>query len=311
MAGKASTKNAALSKEDKALFTAAKRKSAKSLDASIAAGASLAARDEQGFTALHLVSREHELGLALHLVARGADPWAGSYGPADGFRPISFFGPEEAAQLAAAAAQVGIISPEGERLVVLATLPERGVVTYERYPDFPDGSNASALRKVLRAGGEVSGLWPAGAKLAPSKFRDPSDVALRDLLEGGPTGFLVSAALAEHLRALAANGVVPVESFELLPIALLDEGGAMPEERFALHVRAQPALELSRAFPKYNLINKAQVDDVAVHALRLEDVAQLVLFRAAEYPEPVFIARALLDELSTRFSGLSMRPLRR
>ena len=311
MAGKATSKKPALSKENMALFTAAKRKSTKSLDAAIAAGASLAARDEQGFTVLHLVSRDHELGLALHLVARGADPWAGSYGPADGFRPIGFFGPEEAAQLAAAAAQVGISSPESERLVVLTTMPERGVVFFERFADFPDGGDGAVLRKALRAGDSVASLWPAGARLAPSKFRGPEDVALRDLLDGGATGFLVSAALADQLRTLAIRGEVPLDNFELLPIALLDDGGAVREERFALHVRAQPALDLDRAFPKYNLINKTSVDDVAVHALRAETTAQLVLFRAEEHPAPVFIARSLLGELSTSFSGLSMHPLRR
>lgn len=296
-------KKAALSKEDKALFTAAKRKSAKAMDAAIDEGASLAARDEQGFTALHLVSREHDLALALHLVARGADPWAGSYGPADGFRPIGFFGPEEADQLAAAARKSGLVSPETEPLGVLTTLPERGVIHFERHTTFLASSEGTALRKAVRDGRPAASLWPGDTQLAPGKFRDAEDVQLRDLLAGGPTGLLISKALAEKLGALAAA------TFELLPVALLDDAGALREERFALHVLAVPALELERAFPKHNPINAAQIDDVAVHALRTE-AKELTLFRATEHAAPVFIARALAAEL-TAFSGVDVRSLRR
>lgn len=300
-------KRVALSKEDKALFTAAKRKSAKALDAALEAGGSLAARDEQGFTALHLVAREHDLALALHLVARGADPWAGSYGTADGFRPIGFFGPDEAAQLAAAALERGLVSPETERLGVLATAPERGVIHFERQMAFLLSADGTALRKALRAGLPAASMWQPDAQLAPGKFRDPDDVQLRDLLDGGPTGFLVSPPLAERLTEQL--GPRAVETFELLPVTLLDDAGAPREARFALHVLAVPALELERAFPKHNLINAAQIDDVAVHALRPE-ATELTLFRAAEYAAPVFIARALAAELAA-FSGIHVRSLRR
>lgn len=302
----------ALSKEDKALFTAAKRKSIKSLDAALDAGADLTARDEQGFTALHLVAREHELPLALHLVSRGADPWAGSYGPADGFRPIHFFDPGEAKQLAAAAARRGIVAPEAHRLSVLTTLPERRVVTFEAHPTLPDAPDATELRKALRAGTPAAPLWPAAASLSPSKFRDPADVELRDLLLGGPTGFLVSAALAEHLTSWRAGALTTGEAgaIELLPVALLDDAGAPRESRFALHVLSVPALDLSRAFPKHNLINHATIDDVAAHALLPAATDKLHLFRAAEHPKPVFLSRELTNALS-RFTGVSTFSLRR
>lgn len=296
-------KRAAMSKEDKALFTAAKRKSARSLDAALDAGASLAARDEYGFTVLHLVSSEHNLALALHLVARGADPWAGSYGTADGHRPIGFFGPEEAEQLAAAALERGLASPETERLGVLATTPERGVISYGRHTTFLLSDEGRGLRKALRAGHPAAALWPRDTQLEPSKFLEPQDVQLRDLLEGGPTHFLVSTALAERLTALVPG------TFELLPVTLLDAAGAPREERFALHVLAVPALELERAFPKHNMINAAQIDDVAVHALRPE-AKGLTLFRAAEHGAPVFLARTLAAELAA-FSGIHVRSLRR
>jgi hypothetical protein len=296
------------SRETKALLAAARRSNARGLDAALDAGASLAGRDEQGFTALHIVSRAHQLPLALQLVARGGDPWAGSYGPADGFRPIGFFGPEDAAQLAAAAEARGLPSPRTERLAVLCVQPERRVVTFETHPSYPGGADADQLRAALRAGADVASAWPADVSVAPGKFRSPEDVELRDLLEGGPTGFLVSDALATALTTW--RGGLLQGAFQLLPVVLLDEAGRARERRSALHVLAVPALDLSPCFPKANLVNRKLVSDVAAHAFRPGATDGLHLFRAAEYPPPVFVSRELAAACAG-FSGVATRDLRR
>jgi hypothetical protein len=282
---------------DKALLTAARRRSRKGIEAAIQNGASVSARDQHGQTALHLVATKHDLDLAIFMVRLGFDPWAGSY--MEGISPpISFFG-DDGGALAKAAADVGIIPADQEPFAVLYAQPAVGYASFDSsFLGLPSGAEWMSLVKAMRNGEPIGARWPQAVRAA---CMEDETGKLFDAVEAGEF-ILISEPLAK---------IMPVDEVELLPITLLDaEGNSRPEPYFLLHGLAVDALDLTRCYPKYNMINKKSIDDVAAYVLRRDAVKERSIFRVVHKSYTIFVTRSFATELA-KWGGVKIGMIRR
>ena len=261
------------------------------VDAAIARGASLSARDSDGWGPLALAcigadgSTVRLFEFCRALVERGADPWATRYGyshPGDLFRmpqcadPERFYFDESERQaLAETATRAGVVHPDESPW---RTLEATGGTRFER-PDFVADLKTKCWAK----------RWPGPSK---ARYRMESEGELHDFCRGN----IVSERLAQ---ALEGN-----PDIELLPISILDPRGKPRKGRYFLlrSTRSVDCLVLDSCFPKWRrFLGEAPfVEDVAAFVIDPSKVEGRRLFTISNTGDfsPFIVTRALAAELS-------------
>lgn len=279
------------SRADRDLWAAAGGADRPAIEKALAAGASLSSRGNHGMSALMMVAMKHDAELCKWLVAKGADPWAGSFG--DAWDIFYFCGPEDKAKLEAHAAKHGIPHPEND--------PYR-VLEIERMPNGASFEKLTELDLELDDGVSIAAQWPADVKLvmeAPKK-----DNKLYDVLTLGYDTPLVSERVAEVLR--------PLGNVELLPVTLLDHAKKVrPEKYFLMNPLVKDCLVIEKCFPQWNHIDPESASHVAALVIDPARTDGAQIFRPAVLnSRPTIVTKELAKRLEP-FTGVRIRYLPR
>ncbi len=277
------------SRADRDLWKAAEKADKKGIEKALAAGASLMSRGDHGSTALTMVAQEHDVGLCTFLIAKGADPWAGSHGESNA---MYFFGDEEKAKLEAAAAKAGIVHPDKDAYRELSVARMPSCATFE--------SPETDLE--LDDGESIAAKWPAGIAVkmeAPKK-----DNKLYDMLRVKYDNAVVSEALAAVLRG--------DPNIELLPVTLVDHAGKpRPEKYFYLNPLAVDCLAIEKCFPQWNHIDPDSASEVAAYVIDPARVGTRTMFRPTIVnSRPMIVTRELAEQIKG-FTGVGIGYLKR
>ena len=279
------------SRADRDLWKAAEAADKKGVDKALAAGANLHSRGKHGETALMMVAGNHDVDLCKHLIAKGADPWAGCQLDANDI--FYCFGDDDKATLEKAAAKAGIPHPENDPYRLLET---------ERMPKGATFVKHSEIDLELDDGEPVANNWPADARLimeSPKK-----DNKLYDFTRLKYRTPLVSEAMAEVLRGLP--------NVELLPVTILDHAKKVrPEKYFILNPLAKHCLVVENCFPSWNHIDPDSASEVAALVIDPVRTDGAQMFRPTILnSRPTIITKELAEKLKG-FSGVRIRYLPR
>ena len=277
------------SRADRDLWAAAAKVDKKGIEKALVAGASLHSRGDHGSTALAMVAQEHDVGLCTFLIAKGADPWAGSHGESNA---MYFFGDEDKAKLEAAAAKAGIVHPDKDAYRELSIARQPSCATFD----------APETDLEIDDGASIAAKWPAGITLqmeAPKK-----DNKLYDMLRVKYDNAVVSEALAAVLRG--------DPNIELLPVTLIDHAGKpRPEKYFYLNPLAVDCLAIEKCFPQWNHIDPDSASEVAAFVIDPARVGERTMFRPTIVnSRPMIVTRELAEKIKG-FTGVGISYLKR
>jgi len=238
-----------------------------------------------------MVAKSHDLDLCKHLIAKGADPWAGSELDANDI--FYFMGDDDRKTLEKAAAKAGIPHPEDDpyRLLEVERMPHGA--TFEKHTE---------IDLELDDGEPIADKWPADVKLimeAPKK-----DNKLYDLTRLKYDVPVVSEKVAEVLRGLS--------NVELLPVTLLDHAKKVrPEKYFILNPLAKHCLVIEKCYPSWNHINPDSASGVAALVIDPVRTDGAQMFRPdIVNSRPTIVTKELAEKLKG-FSGVRIRYLPR
>jgi hypothetical protein len=280
---------------DRELWRAAVKRDKEGIDNALAAGAEIMSRDEDGRHALMMIERytKKDIELCKHLIAKGADPWAGShrYNGLIGFVEQAESDPAPIIkELEAAAKQAGIRHPDGD--------PYREL-TFGR-----TSSNAAHFKPLegleyFHAGESLAAKWPADHHCqmqAPKR-----ENTLYDFVRAGYDEMLVSEKVAEHLRGDS--------NIELLPVTLLDHAKKVREKYYYLNPLVIDCLVIDKCSAKWS--DPDSVEEVAAFVIDPARVGTAAMFRTP-YPnhKPTIITRELADKLKS-FPEIEIKYLKR
>lgn len=277
------------SRANRDLWKAAAAADRKGIEKALAAGAVLQARGDHGSTALTMVAQQHDVGLCTFLIAKGADPWAGSHGESNA---MYFFGDEDKAKLEAAAAKAGIVHPDKDAYRELSVGRMPSCANFE----------APETDLEIEDGEAIAAKWPASMALqmeAPKK-----DSKLYDMLRVGYDNAVVSEALAAVLRG--------DPNIELLPVTLVDHAGkTRPEKYFYLNPLAVDCLVIEKCFPQWNHIDPDSASEVAAYVIDPVRVGARTMFRPTIVnSRPIIVTREVAEKIKG-FSGVRIGYLKR
>ena len=283
------------SRADRDLWKAAEEADRKGIDKALAAGADLHSRGEHGKSALMMVAGNHDMDLIKHLIAKGADPWAGCHLDANDI--FYFLGEDDRPMVAKLAEKAGIRSPEHDpyRLLQRAWRSDiKNAATFEKHSgELPDD---------LDEGISLVDKWPADVKLimaAPKKDNKLYDFATYDY--DTP---LVSENIAAVLRGLP--------NIELLPVTILDHAKKVrPEKYYLLNPLAKDCLVIEKCFPSWNHINRDSATSCAALVVDPARTDGAQMFRPAILNKrPLIVTKELAAKLEG-FSGVRIQYLPR
>ena len=280
------------SRANRDLWKAAEAANRKGIEKALAAGASLNSRGDQGESALMMVAGNHDVGLCKHLIAKGADPWAGSY--LDAKDIFYFFGKgAESEALEAAAAQAGITHPEHD--------PYRAL-DVEHMPSGATFELQTELDLELDDGVPLADTWPSNVKLIMEPPK--KDNKLYDVMRLKYDVPVVSERVAEVLRDVA--------NVELLPVTLLDHAKKpRPEKYFIMNPLAKDCLVIGKCHPQWNHINNDSVLHVAAMVIDPARTGGAQMFRPDRLnTRPTILTKELAEKLKD-FGGARIRYLPR
>jgi hypothetical protein len=279
------------SRADRDLLKAAEEADKKGIDKALKAGASLSARGDHGDSALLLVAGNHDVDLCKYLIAKGADPWAGSYGDATDI--FYFLGDDDRPALEKAAAKAGIRHPDNDpyRELEIARMPSGA--TFELVTE---------LGLDLDDGDPLAAKWPREVKVmmeAPKK-----DNKLYDVTRVGYRTPLVSEKVAEVLRG--------VDNVELLPVTILDHAKKVrPEKYYLLNALAKDCLVIEKCHPQWNHIDPDSASHVAALVIDPARTGGAQIFRPTILnSRPTIVTKELAAKLAG-FSGVRIAYLPR
>ncbi|MEO7093922.1 MAG: hypothetical protein ABI175_11770, partial [Polyangiales bacterium] len=277
------------SRANRDLWAAAEKADKKGIEKALAAGAELHSRGDHGEPALSMVAMKHDVGLCTFLIAKGADPWAGSHGESNAFY---FFGDEDKAKLEAAAAKAGITHPDKDRYRELSVQRMPSCATF----DWPETD------LELDDGESIAAKWPAEMKV---QMQPPKkDNKLYDMLRVKYDNAVVSEKLAEVLRG--------DQNIELLPVTLVDHAGKpRPEKYFYLNPLAVDCLEIEKCFPQWNHIDPDSVSELSAYVIDPQRVGTRTMFRPTIVnSRPMIVTREVAEKIKG-FTGVGISYLKR
>jgi hypothetical protein len=282
---------------DRQLWRAAAKRDREGIDKALAAGAAIMSRDEDGRHALLMLepySKNH-IGLWQHLIAKGADPWAGSH-RVNGLIAVlrealsTQDAREVVPELEAAAQRAGIPHPDGD--------------PYRELALGRTSSNAAHFKPLedlayFHAGQSLAAKWPADHRcvMQPPK----REHTLYDVVRAGYDEMLVSEKVAEHLRG--------DPNIELLPVTLLDHAKKVTATYYYLNPLVIDCLVIDKCFPRWS--DPGSADELAAYAIDPAKVGTAQMFRPP-YPndQPTIITRVLAEKLKA-FSEIEIKYLKR
>jgi len=275
---------------NRALWAAVEAGDRDAIDRALADGAEINARGEHGQPAVTMAAFKHDQELVLHLISKGADPWAGSFGEGDVFY---FCGDE--AKFSEAAVRAGIKHIDEEPYRILAVQREAKCTSVKPADtglglDFDDGVRLAAT-------------WPAGMKLQmqpPKKDNKlyPMTRALYDCA-------IVDESIAELLRE---HG----ETCELLPVTVVDhDGKARPEHYWFLNPIAIDCLDIAKCHPQWNHIDDDSASEVAAMVIDPAKTGGAQIFRPTILnSRPMIVTKELAAKLAGK-PGVRIEHLKR
>ena len=290
------------SRADRALWAAAEEGDRAAIEAALEAGASLAARDDMGQTALGLAAGTHDVELCTWLIERGADPWAGSY--LDSNEGIfGYFTDDERPIFEAAAAKAGLRHIRDEPWRIIRASREARGATLSRLArplaHFPvPSSDVHGARGGRASDGELAAEMTV--QMEPPK----RDNRLCDVHAVGDD-LLVGERVAQELRTLA--GV------ELLPVTVLDHAKQPCGDRYyVVKPTTIDCLNIERCLPQWNLIDDSSFDEIAAIVIDATRVGDVQVFRCTGYTEAIVVAREVAERLTSMgVTGLRVLAIKR
>ena len=277
------------SRADRDLWTAATAGDKKGIEKALAAGASVHARGDHGATALTMVAMTHDLELCTLLIAKGADPWAGSHGESNA---MYCFAPDGKTVLETAAAKAGIIHPDKDPYREFSVQRMPRCATFE----------TPETDLELDDGEPIAAKWPATVKVAMEPPK--KDDKLYDVMRVKYDNAVVSEKVAAVLRGQP--------NIELLPVTLVDHGGKPRAEKyFFLNPLAIDCLVIESCHVQWNHIDPDSASELAAIVIDPARVGAATMFRPTIMnSRPTIVTRELAEKLAG-FEGVRISYLKR